>query len=282
MPGSLCVVGTGIKSISHITSETRIAIINADKLLYLVADYLTQDWLQKMNSSAEDLHPFYSDRKPRAKTYEEMTAHILQFVRDGKSVCAAFYGHPGVFAAPTHAAIVQARKEGFAARMLPGISAEDCLFAELGIDPAKSGCQSFETTDFLIYNRKFDPACNLILWQVGVIGNFDYRDLGYDTSSISILVQYLGQFYPEDHEVVLFEAATYNLCEDNIQRLRLRELLTAPLTSSSTLYVPPSRKLVSAKPEILAALKVSPEHVTIVKNVSTASDVLSNSIPRNA
>jgi len=31
--------------------------------------------------------------------------------------------------------------------MLPGISAEDCLVADLGIDPASSGCQSYEAND---------------------------------------------------------------------------------------------------------------------------------------
>jgi uncharacterized protein YabN with tetrapyrrole methylase and pyrophosphatase domain len=265
MAGSLTVVGTGIKAISHLTLESRIAIVNAEKLLFLVADFLTQDWLREANPSAEDLHRFYSNGKPREETYAEMSSHILGFVREGKAVCAAFYGHPGVFAAPTHMAIAQARKEGFSARMLPGISAEDCLFAELGIDPARSGCQSFEATDFLLYKRRFDPSCTLILWQAGVIGNFDYRDVGYDTSGITALVDYLTQFYPDDHEVVLFEAATYSVCESNIRRLKLRELSSAELSSSCTLYVSPVRKIVSADLEMLRVLRVPPEFITTVE-----------------
>lgn len=265
IPGSLCVVGTGIKAIAHVTTEARIAIVTADKLLYLVADFLTQDWLAQLNPTAEDLHRFYGDRKPRAKTYEEMTAHILSFVRDGLSVCAAFYGHPGVFAAPSHAAVKQARAEGYTARMLPGISAEDCLFADLGIDPARSGCQSFETTDFLLYQRKFDPACQLVLWQVGVIGNLDYRDLGYDTSAIPTLVSYLLQFYPDDHVVTVYEAATYEVCQARIQQVALNQLGGATLNSSSTLFVPPRAGIVSAKPEMIRALRIPSEHVTVVK-----------------
>jgi uncharacterized protein YabN with tetrapyrrole methylase and pyrophosphatase domain len=266
MAGSLVVVGTGIKSISHITFETRIAIVNADKLLYLAADFLTQDWLHNANATAEDLHHFYADGKPRAQTYAEMTSHILKFVREGNAVCAAFYGHPGVFAAPTHAAVAQAREEGFQARMLPGISAEDCLFAELGIDPARSGCQSFETTDFLIYKRRFDPCCTLILWQVGVLGNFDYRDLGYDTSGLPTLVRYLSHFYPAEHEVILFEAATYDICNSSIQRLTMSELPTSKLSSSSTLYVPPLQKIVSADTEMLRALRVPPKFVKVIRD----------------
>jgi hypothetical protein len=35
--------------------------------------------------------------------------------------------------------------------MLPAISAEDCLFADLGVDPADHGCPSYEATDFLVH-----------------------------------------------------------------------------------------------------------------------------------
>ena len=65
-----------------------------------------------------------------------MAEAILEPVRAGKRVCAAFYGHPGVFVLPSHDAISRARAEGFEATMLPGVSAEDCLVADLGVDPA--------------------------------------------------------------------------------------------------------------------------------------------------
>jgi precorrin-2 methylase len=60
-------------------------------------------------------------------------------VREGLNVCAAFYGHPGVFVYASHQSIRLARAEGFEAQMLPGISAEDCVFADLGIDPENMG-----------------------------------------------------------------------------------------------------------------------------------------------
>jgi hypothetical protein len=63
---------------------------------------------------------------------------------------------------PAHESIRRARMEGISACMLPGISAEDCLFAELGIEPSENGCQSFEATDFLVYKRKFDNRSSLI------------------------------------------------------------------------------------------------------------------------
>src|SRR5690606_41924587 len=48
--------------------------------------------------------------------------------------------------------------EGFVARMEPGISAEACLYADLGIDPGRHGVQSMEATHFLVYDRVPDTS----------------------------------------------------------------------------------------------------------------------------
>ena len=99
-----------------------------------------------------------------------MAEAILEPVRAGKRVCAAFYGHPGVFVLPSHEAIARARAEGFDATMLPGVSAEDCLVADLGVDPARNGLQSYEAGDFLRRRPAIEPTTALVLWQIGVVG----------------------------------------------------------------------------------------------------------------
>ena len=42
--GSLIVVGSGIQAIRHFTWETLIVIEKADKVLYLVADPISESW----------------------------------------------------------------------------------------------------------------------------------------------------------------------------------------------------------------------------------------------
>lgn len=238
MNGSLIAVGTGIKSISHLTYEAESYIRQADKLLYLVADPTTDEWLLEANPTAEDIHRFYADNKSREQTYIEMRDYILSFVRQGLHTCVALYGHPGVFATAAHWAIATARAEGYEARMTPGISAADCLFADIGIDPGEEGCQSFETTDFLLYKRNFDPYCMLVLWQVGVIGHLDYQSEGFDTSKVSVLVDYLLQFYPPTHQVMLYESATHVLFPPRIESITLESLNTTHISAITTLYVP--------------------------------------------
>ena len=173
--GSLTVVGTGMLIAGQVTQEALSAMEAAEKLYFLVTDIVTSRWLGQLNPSAESLYGCYADGKPRAETYAEMVSLILGPLREGRRVVAAFYGHPGIFVAPSHEAIRQAKAEGFSAQMLPGISAEDCLFADLAIDPGERGCQSFEATDFLLRRRLFDPTSALVLWQVGGIGVFDFH-----------------------------------------------------------------------------------------------------------
>ncbi len=186
--GSLYIVGTGIQAAGQLTIEARAHIEQAEKLFYLVAHATTEYQLQKLNATAESLHPLYETGKERFASYMEMVDRILGEVKGGARVCVAFYGHPGVFAYPGHEAIRQAREEGYVAKMLPGISAEDCLFAELGVDPAAAGCQSFEATHFLLFKRRFDPHCSLVLWQIGVIGDMTFQGAGYDSRGLSSYV----------------------------------------------------------------------------------------------
>jgi uncharacterized protein YabN with tetrapyrrole methylase and pyrophosphatase domain len=235
--GSLTVVGTGIR-LSQMTMEARISIQSADKVLYAVADAVTEKAIQKLNATAESLQPFYKPGKYCLVTYQDMVDRILFFLRKRQNVCAVFYGHPGVFVYSSHEAIQQARQEGFTAAMLPATSSEDNLFADVGVDPATSGCQSFEATDFLIRRRKFDPTSHLILWQIGNIGNWkpERQDCA---RNLQALVDVLAEHYDSKHEVVLYLAAQYASCDPTIERVPLSKIPEAPISHVTTLYVPP-------------------------------------------
>jgi uncharacterized protein YabN with tetrapyrrole methylase and pyrophosphatase domain len=235
--GSLTVVGTGIR-LSQISMEARIAIESAQQVLYSVADAVTETAIKKLNSTAESLQPFYGPDKHCLVTYLEMVDRILFFVRKGLEVCVVFYGHPGVFVYSSHEAIRRARREGFWATMLPATSAEDCLFADLGIDPATSGCQSFEATDFLIRRRKFDPSSHLILWQIGQVGNWKPEKQDCSTN-LRTLVEVLEEHYSAKHRTVLYQAAQYASCDPIIQRVPLSKIPQASISPVTTLYVPP-------------------------------------------
>lgn len=240
--GSLVVVGSGIKAVGQLTQEAIAWIKLADKILHVVPDPVVEDVLQRLNPNTESLKVLYAEGKPRMDTYRAMVDRMVACVHEGMRTCAVFYGHPGVFAYPPHSAIRKLRAEGYEAFMLPGISAEDCMFAELGIDPATHGCQSYEATAFVIGGHTVNPMAALVLWQVGVFGNATYSSKLYDLSGISILIEYLSRFYPPEHEVCVYEASTFPGCSPRISWTPLSRLQEQCLTAASTLYVPPAKR----------------------------------------
>lgn len=243
--GSLLVVGTGFMVAGQVTAEALSAMEGAERLLHLVSDAATRSWLETLNPDSESLYDAYDEGRPRVDSYEEMVRRMLAPVREGRSVCVALYGHPGVFVYPSHEAIRRARSEGYPARMLPGVSAEDCLFADLGLDPAIHGIRSYEATDFLVRRRPVDPATGLILWQVGAIGvTTYYRRKVWRTEGLAPLAETLAPHYPPDHEVILYTAAMLPVAGPEVHRLPLDGLADPPdgveVSVAATLYVPPT------------------------------------------
>jgi uncharacterized protein YabN with tetrapyrrole methylase and pyrophosphatase domain len=171
--------------------------------------------------------------------YEAIVEAILEPVRSGARVCAAFYGHPGVFVRPSHEAVARARAEGHDARMLPAVSAEDCLFAELGVDPALHGCASYDATTFLARPRPVDTTAALVLWQVSAVGESRAVTSGSHGRNLDVLSARLLELYPAQHEVVLYEASPFPASNALVERLELVTLADARPTPQATLYVPP-------------------------------------------
>jgi uncharacterized protein YabN with tetrapyrrole methylase and pyrophosphatase domain len=240
--GSLTVIGTGIRTVGQLTLEAIAWIKEADILLHVVADPIAEAAMKRLNpDGAVSLSSYYREGLPRLDTYHAMVEHILSCVRDRQTTVAAFYGHPGVFAYPSHESIRRARAEGYSARMLPGISSEDCLFADLGVDPAVGGCQSYEATDFLLNARMIDTSSQLILWQIGTLGDWTYKSQAYDLRAFPLLVQRLCELYSPWHEVVAYEAAVLPGCEPVIKRMPLASLTQFHVNAATTLYVPPAR-----------------------------------------
>jgi hypothetical protein len=235
--GSLTIVGTGIRTALQTTAEARQAIERADKVLFLL-EPVGARWIQTLNSTAESLDHLYEADRPRTETYRAMVEEIMSWVGRGLDVCVAFYGHPGVFVDPSHEAIRRARAAGCAARMIPAVSAEDCLIADVGFDPGDPGLHSYEATAFLQQGRVADPTVHLILWQIGALGEGRARR-GADPNVLAMLVERLAGPYGLDHEVILYQASPYPIGGPIIERVLLEDLPSVDVPPLSTLYVPP-------------------------------------------
>lgn len=238
--GSLSCVGLGMTLGSHLTPLARSHIEQADVVFAALSDAIAEEWLKRMHPDVRSLQPNYAEGKPRIKTYREWVALMMAELRAGKRVCGVFYGHPGIFAWSPHKVIEQARAEGYEAHMEPGISAEDCLYADLGFDPGRYGCQHFEASQLLYCERRIDTAGYLVLWQVGVVGNRSVGRFDHGPAYRALLVERLEQDYLSDHEVIVYRGAILPIERARIRRITLRELAVAPLTAEETVVLPPA------------------------------------------
>jgi len=241
--GSLVCIGLGVTLGAHINPLSRSHIEKSDVVFAGVADGVMEQWLMRMHPDVRSLQPYYEEGKSRMQTYRQMVHAMLTEVRAGRKVCGAFYGHPGVFAWAPHKAIALARSEGFSAHMEPGISAEDCLYADLGIDPGSHGCQHFEASQMMFYRRRIDPSAYLVLWQVGLAGDQSLKRFSTGPAYRQILVDVLARDYPLDHQIIVYRAATLPLHRPRIERMALADLVNASIEVPDTVVLPPALSL---------------------------------------
>jgi hypothetical protein len=236
--GRLVVVGIGIQLAGHVTAAANAWIREADKVFYIAAESAIVAWINRENSSATSLRLEPSRDTSRADVYDEMVDPIIEALSRSLLVCVVSYGHPGVLVGPVQRAVQRARKAGYPTRLLPGISAEDCLFADLGQDPGETGWQSYDATDFLIHNRRVDPSSALILYQVAMVGSPYHQD--YSAKALPVLVDVLASIYGPSHEVLVYEASVLPIQPPRMEFHSLADIKSADIAAESLLYVPPS------------------------------------------
>lgn len=243
--GSIACVGLGMTLGSHLSPLARSYIQQADVVFAALSDAIVEVWLEHLHPDVRSLQPYYGDgkNKSRAVTYREWVEVMMAEVRSGKRVCAVFYGHPGIFAWSPHEVIKLARAEGFQAHMEPGISAEDCLYADLGIDPGRFGCQHYEASQLLFYETPINPGAYLVLWQVGLVGDRSMKRFSTDPEYRQVLVDVLSQDYPLDHEVIIYRGATLPIEQPRIRHVALRDLPATDVGSDETVVLRPASPL---------------------------------------
>jgi uncharacterized protein YabN with tetrapyrrole methylase and pyrophosphatase domain len=254
--GSIACVGLGMTLGSHLSPLARSHIEQADVVFAALSDGIVEIWLESMHADVRSLQPYYGEGKSRLTTYREWVDVMMAEVRAGKKVCAVFYGHPGVFAWSPHEVIKMARAEGFRAHMEPGISAEDCLYADLGIDPGRVGCQHYEASQLLFYDTPLNPGAYLVLWQVGLVGDRSMKRFSTGPEYRQVLVDVLCRDYPPEHEVIIYRGATLPIEQPRIRHAPLRDLAVTDVSAEETVVLPPASPLLANHPvrERLAAL----------------------------
>lgn len=243
--GSLNVIGTGYQIAAQVTPEALACLKKANQLFYLVYDSISERWLSTLHPNAFSLRDcWFPERTPR-ENCDDMVHRIMSALRKELNVCVAVSGHPGICVYPTREAIRRARREGFTTRMLPGVSAVDCLFADIQMHPGEGGYRIYEARHLLVTKPRLDAAVSLILLQIDIIkegmnkDNLSNPKMREGSPHLYVLSEFLQRFYPANHMVLVYETSTYPGAEPIMHWTRLTRLPKVPVNALSTLLVPP-------------------------------------------
>ncbi|KAL5477556.1 hypothetical protein EMCRGX_G024367 [Ephydatia muelleri] len=241
--GRLVILGSGIRCAGQFTTEAISHIKNADKVLYCISDPVTETYIRDLFPGAMDLAVFFDGSKDRYDSCVQMAEACLFFARQGLYTVAIFPGHPGISSLPSLRAMQIAKKQGICTEMLPGISLEDSLFSDLGIDPSYYGFQVIGATDFLLFDRRLMTDAHVVIKHVGCIGEQCVTPTGVGASNLSILVKQLQKVYGLDYGVVHYYPSQYPTCKPFMDRRPLSDFLKSEMyktiTPFSHIYIPP-------------------------------------------
>ena len=207
--------------------------------MYLVNEPITKQWIERYSKLSESLDATYFSENDRQNSYDKIRDKILAELETYNFITVVLYGHPTIFADPGLQAIIAAQKNSIETIILPGISVENCLYADLKIDPGQFGCFHVEATELLLYDKIIDPTAHICIWQVGIPNS------SHTTNHLKLLLIKLKNYYPEDHSAILYEAAMYPGIEPRIHQFSLGDIEVQSIGTLSTLYIPPlaQRKL---------------------------------------
>lgn len=264
---NLVVVGSGIKSIAHLTEETKRVIQNADKVLYLVNEDNLKTWINRESKDAESLETIYFNYPKRIDAYHHLTLYIVSEYHRVKNLCVVFYGHPSVFADSALNAVKLIRAEKRNAIVLPAVSAMDCLFSDLQIDPGEHGCFSIDATELLLYERSVDVSSHNILWQIANLASYNIQS----TQKLAVLVGYLRNYYSPDQLVCIYEAAILPSLKSRVEWIKLDALCQTEIRPISTLYIPPVIKMKLSQ-RYLDLLEIDVQSYQLSTELNTSSE----------
>lgn len=222
----LVVVGTGLFPAEHLTVEARAWLERADHVVHAHHDPDMIQWLIDLNPHIQAL--------PGNISIPGMSiGFIIELLATGKSVCLALPGHPAVYQSTGRSLVAAAREAGYRAWLTPAVTAEDCLFANLGVDPGRNGGQSFTATYLLLYQPVFDPTAALFLWGLDQIGQLSHP------AGLSLLQEFLERNYTGQHPLTLYTPPGSVGQAATMQTFSLTTLDQQYPRSDTLLYVPP-------------------------------------------
>lgn len=240
--GRLTIIGTGITALAQMSPQAVSYIEQADIVFYHATNGVTAAQIRQLSRESVDLYEYYDEDKRRKTTYVQMSELMLREVRKGRLVVGAFHGHPGFFVFPARRALAIAAAEGFQTAMIPAISAPDCMFADLRVDPGRFGCQILMASRVFSADVIVATTGHVVFLQVSAVGDRRFSYSGYKDNKLGLFFERLIEIYGEDQDAVYYMAAVFPGVEPEIRVRQLKEYRDEAVQraiQAGMLYLPP-------------------------------------------
>ena len=234
-------VGLGVLNVDHITRETERVIRRSNEVLYVDTGVATPAYLESLSPRATSLFATsYEENGHRLNAYYGMAARVLDAAMDHPPVTFAMHGHPIVGAYAPFLIRDMARLLDLEVLVLPGVSAMDCLFAELMVDPCASGMQMYEATDLLLRRRPLQPDVPALIWQIGCVETRLHSQRVSKSERFERLRAHLLRFYPPEHRSAAVYSTPHPLMPSTVHRFALQDICARArsLHAGFTLFIP--------------------------------------------
>jgi uncharacterized protein YabN with tetrapyrrole methylase and pyrophosphatase domain len=259
----ITIVGLGILGVDQVTRETERALARCEEVLFVDTGIATRAFLERHCPRVTNLYAeSYSAGAARLNAYHHMAARTVEAALDHPPVAFAMTGHPLVYAYAPPLIADMGRLLGLTVEVLPGISAMDCLFAELMLDPCTEGLQMYEATDLLLRRRPLQPDVPALIWQVGNVETRLHTERVSQPERFARFREHLLRFYPPQHPVTAYFATPFPLMPSTVLRFPLIEIAdhATALHPGVTLYLPAVSNRPIEDRELLGQID-SPEHL---------------------
>ena len=241
----IVVDGTGVRVPGQFTREGLEALSRCHVVYCVLAPRRGTRFLRGLGLPIEDLSHLYQPGRFRSEIYQQIVAVVLDRAARDRPLGYVTEGNPILSDRTTHGIVEGGPARGLIVRVYPGVSSIDTILVDLRHEIGSTGLQIYEASWFVA--RGIEPRTDVpcLLMQPGVFGTA-YTVVGHQLmpGALGGLQEYLGRFYPPEHELLLVRSPSWWYEDERVHRVLLNDLggVGERETEGTSLFIPRLRE----------------------------------------
>lgn len=247
----VAILGMGVRSVAHMTLEAIDTLKRCARGFVVSPDQQTVDDFRASVTSylrdgeslppLESLSQAYKKNRQRHENYREAGRIVLDALETERPIAYLTPGNPVTFDRVAEEILQGARERRLRAVVIPGISSVDTVLVDLQQELAP-GMQIYEASWFVGMKVRPDTRLSCLLVQTSLfVTSYPIIDRKPQPDALALLKEYLFQFYPPDHLMVLVRSGAGWSDPASVYPVALKSLdnIPAEFQLGASMYIPP-------------------------------------------